>query len=67
MPKKPEKSRLVSMKRGTGGETHQQGGGLTTNFGLPISDNQNSLKAGDRGPSLLEDFRSPGENLSFRS
>ena len=41
---------------GSGGETHQQGGGLTTNFGVPISDNQNSLKAGARGPTLLEDF-----------
>jgi catalase len=29
---------------------------LTTNQGLRINDNQNSLKAGDRGPSLLEDF-----------
>jgi catalase len=29
---------------------------LTTNQGVRISDNQNSLKAGDRGPSLLEDF-----------
>jgi len=29
---------------------------LTTNQGLKINDNQNSLKAGDRGPSLLEDF-----------
>ncbi len=29
---------------------------LTTNQGLPINDNQNSLKAGPRGPSLLEDF-----------
>jgi catalase len=29
---------------------------LTTNHGLPISDNQNSLKAGARGPTLLEDF-----------
>ncbi len=29
---------------------------LTTNHGLPISDNQNSLKAGVRGPTLLEDF-----------
>jgi catalase len=28
----------------------------TTNTGLLINDNQNSLKAGDRGPSLLEDF-----------
>jgi catalase len=29
---------------------------LTTNFGQPIADNQNSLKAGARGPALLEDF-----------
>ncbi len=29
---------------------------LTTNQGLRVNDDQNSLKAGDRGPSLLEDF-----------
>lgn len=29
---------------------------LTTNQGVAIGDNQNSLKAGLRGPSLLEDF-----------
>ena len=29
---------------------------LTTNQGVPISDNQNSLKAGLRGPALWEDF-----------
>src|SRR5690349_4289451 len=29
---------------------------LTTDQGIRINDNQNSLKAGDRGPSLLEDF-----------
>lgn len=29
---------------------------LTTNQGLRINDNQNTLKAGERGPSLLEDF-----------
>jgi catalase len=43
-----------------GGETHQQAAAnavpITTNQGLPISDNQNSLKAGQRGPTLLEDF-----------
>jgi catalase len=43
-----------------GGETHQQPQSadafLSTNQGLPISDNQNSLKAGKRGPTLLEDF-----------
>ena len=29
---------------------------LTTNQGVRVADNQNSLKAGLRGPSLLEDF-----------
>jgi catalase len=28
---------------------------LTTNQGVPVSDNQNSLTAGDRGPVLLQD------------
>ena len=43
-----------------GGDLHQPQIGdhatLTTNQGLPISDNQNSLKAHPRGPVLLEDF-----------
>lgn len=29
---------------------------LTTNLGVRIANNQNTLKAGNRGPSLLEDF-----------
>lgn len=29
---------------------------LTSNHGLAINDDRNSLKAGVRGPSLLEDF-----------
>jgi catalase len=29
---------------------------LTSNLGVPIADNQHSLKAGLRGPALLEDF-----------
>jgi len=32
------------------------GQALTTNQGVPIADNQNSLKAGLRGPAVLEDF-----------
>jgi len=32
------------------------GEALTTNTNVRIADNQNSLRAGDRGPSLLEDF-----------
>ncbi len=44
--------------RGEGGETHQRGDGppMTTSQGIPISDNQNTLRAGARGPALLEDF-----------
>lgn len=33
-----------------------QGQALTTNQGVPVSDNQHSLKAGLRGPALLKDF-----------
>ncbi|MEO7044591.1 MAG: catalase [Ferruginibacter sp.] len=36
--------------------TDNQGEFLTTDQGLKINDDQNSLKAGDRGPTLLEDF-----------
>ena len=47
-------------KPGHGGELHQDAGSgsdrLTTNHGVVISDNENSLKAGPRGPTLLEDF-----------
>ncbi|MEZ4405340.1 MAG: catalase [Polyangiales bacterium] len=50
----------VSAPAGDGGETHQtasaQGQTLTTAQGIPVSDDQNSLKAGARGPTLLEDF-----------
>ena len=35
---------------------HSGGEFLTTNHGVRINDNHNSLKAGDRGPTLLEDF-----------
>ena len=45
---------------GAAGELHQQAADghpeLTTNQGVPVADNQNSLKAGLRGPTLLEDF-----------
>jgi catalase len=43
-----------------GGERHQTASGfeqtLTTNQGIPVADNQNQLKAGPRGPVLLQDF-----------
>ena len=48
------------MIRPAGGETHQTASApddrITTNHGVPVSDNENSLKAGARGPALLEDF-----------
>jgi catalase len=37
-------------------DTVPPGDALTTNQGLVVSDDQNSLKAGVRGPTLLEDF-----------
>ncbi|HEV7555213.1 MAG TPA: catalase, partial [Kofleriaceae bacterium] len=42
----------------TGGELHQKADpeALTTNQGVPVADDQNSLKIGARGPTLLEDF-----------
>jgi catalase len=43
-----------------GGETHQRAEGdvvaLTTQQGVVVADDQNSLRAGERGPTLLEDF-----------
>src|SRR3979409_31501 len=45
---------------GAGGEVHQTAGGsvavLTTQQGIPVADDQNSLRVGARGPTLLEDF-----------
>jgi catalase len=45
--------------RGNGGELHQVAEGaevLTTAQGVPVSDDQNTLKVGQRGPALMEDF-----------
>jgi len=49
---------MAKTTKGRGGETHQiaRGDALTTNQGTVISDGQNSLKTGARGPTLLEDF-----------
>lgn len=48
------------LERGAGGETHQVSGDgrppLTTLQGAPVADDQNTLRAGARGPALLEDF-----------
>ncbi len=53
---------MAALRKFFSGETHQQVpenaavSSLTTNQGLIIEDNQNSLKAGIGGPTLLEDF-----------
>jgi catalase len=48
------------LSRGHGGEYHQTAEGetpvLTTNQGVPVADDQNSLRIGERGPTALEDF-----------
>nr|WP_316627329.1 catalase [uncultured Brevundimonas sp.] len=53
-------SKSAEATLGDGGELHQTASTpqtrTTTNHGTPISDNQNSLKAGPRGSTLLEDF-----------
>ena len=46
--------------QGPGGETHQVAGDerpvLTTQQGVPVADDQNTLRVGTRGPAALEDF-----------
>jgi catalase len=49
---------LQRVRADAGGEV------LTTNQGVAVGDNQNSLKAGLRGPTLLEDFI-PRENSTL--
>ncbi len=50
----------TEVRPAAGGELHQIARGqhpaLTTNQGVALSDNQNSLKANPRGPVVLEDF-----------
>lgn len=59
-PKRGAATTRAGDRRGAGDELHQQAGGehpaLTTNQGIPVADNQNSLKSAPRGPTLLEDF-----------
>ena len=57
--KKTKQSADVGVQ-GKGGELHQTSNEdvpiLTTQQGAPVSDDQNSLKVGQRGPTTLEDF-----------
>ena len=62
LPSEKATDRKVEVKSeaGKGGETHQSTADknvtLSTQQGVPVSDNQNILKQGPRGPALLEDF-----------
>jgi catalase len=57
---KPATIHDQKLVRGNGGELHQLAEGdseiLTTAQGGPVADDQNTLKIGQRGPSLIEDF-----------
>jgi catalase len=57
---KPATIHDQKLVRGNGGELHQIAEGdseiLTTAQGGPVADDQNTLKIGQRGPSLIEDF-----------
>ncbi len=50
----------IKSAKGEAGETHQtssdKNSTMTTDQGVPVSDNQNTLRQGARGPALLEDF-----------
>ena len=56
----PTTTHSPDTQRGIGDELQQQAGGehpvMTTQQGIPIADNQNSLRDTPRGPPLLEDF-----------
>jgi catalase len=58
--KAPAISKTYNEEQGEGGETHQIAEGdvavLTTSQGAPVSDDQNTLRLGARGPALLEDL-----------
>ncbi len=52
--KKDDNSKINDLAKNT---ENGQDEFLTTNQGLRINDDQNSLKAGERGATLLEDFQ----------
>ncbi len=49
----PENAKVENLAPHTADATDEF---MTTNHGVRINDDQNTLKAGNRGPSLLEDF-----------
>jgi catalase len=60
MKKESKDQKELSSNSSQGGETHQTSNSsdkyLTTQQGMPVSDDQNSLRVGERGPTLLEDM-----------
>ena len=56
MKKNSPKARPTSGTAETHQTTEDRAKSLTTNQGVIIADDQNSLKAGTRGPTMLEDF-----------
>ena len=60
LPLRSDQPTSYAEPQGSGGETHQSvedvSSTMTTQQGAPIADGQNSLRAGPRGPTLLEDF-----------
>jgi catalase len=52
-PKRPTNDKIENLEPS---KAQAEGERLTTNQGLPVADDQNTLSAGDRGPQLLEDF-----------
>lgn len=52
----PGKAVVGGVQEATAPSWAQSGDAITTAFGTPIEDADNSLRAGSRGPTLLEDF-----------
>lgn len=57
--KKNKQKKIIETEKTEQLKNHSRelGDFLTTNQGVRIHDNQNSLRAGERGPALLEDFQ----------
>ena len=54
----PEDNKVNEQSKDKSLEPYRQEAGeyLTTNYGVRINDTNNSLKVGERGPTLVEDF-----------
>ena len=52
---------------GPGGATHQTAEGAEASLTIIVADNQNTLKSGGRGPSLLENFAFTSSEVAARA